>query len=370
MLMPVAMRRWRSALLLGVLGVGAGGLSAAAGAPGAPMVVSNPIGNMPIAVPMAPHSARSFAGSGRGNFRGMRGQQHYRGVAVPPYYVHGPGLARFAIATSPGSIGMIVAPVMLNGHGPFRFMIDTGATRTVLAESTLAKLNLKADPTAKIIVHGVSGRTVVPIVHIASVDSGSMHFQNLSAPVLSGPVLNGLDGILGMDGLQGMTVSADFVHDQVAIGASTASGANSMYVLRGQFVSQRLLMVPGRIGGVQIEAIIDTGATHSLGNSALLALLTNGHGGSLARTRAAGVIDATQTLQAGTIRSIPSIQLGVATLSNMKVTFGDFSVFKVWGLQDRPALLLGMDLLGTVADFSIDYRHAQLLVQPWSPVAG
>ncbi|MGH8255652.1 MAG: retropepsin-like aspartic protease [Steroidobacteraceae bacterium] len=386
MLLSAATRRWRPALLLGVLGAGVAGLSAAAGPPGPGR--ANAIGAMPVAVPMPMPMPRPAPGgfartlprgvrggfNGRGfnarGFNGRRGLRQYRGAAVPHYYLHGPGQAQFAIATSPGRIGMIVAPVMLNGHGPFRFMIDTGATRTVLADSTLAKLDLKADPTARIIVHGVSGRTVVPIVHIASVDSGAMHFQDLSAPVLSGPVLNGLDGILGMDGLKGMTVSADFVHDRVAIGTSASAGANSMYSLRGQFVSQRLLMVQGRIGGVLTEAVIDTGATHSLGNAALLALLTHGHGSSLARTRADAVIDATRTVQPGTIRNIPSMQLGLATLSNLKVTFGDFSVFKIWGLQDRPALLLGMDLLGTVPDFSIDYRHAQLLVMPWPAGAG
>jgi predicted aspartyl protease len=299
-----------------------------------------------------------------------RGPERFSGTAERHYYGPGAAQARFAVASIPGRIGMIVAPVMLNGHGPFRFMIDTGATRTVLADSTLAKLNLSADPTAKIIVRGVSGRSVVPIVHVASVDSGAMHFHDLSAPVLSGPVLAGLDGILGMDGLQGMTVSADFVHDQVVIGASSAADSNSMYTLRGRFVSQRLLMVPGRIGGVLTEAVIDTGAAHSLGNAALLALLTHGRGSSAARTRANGVVDATQTVQDGTLRSIPSMQLGVATLTNLRVTFGDFPVFKLWGLEGRPALLLGMDVLGTVADFSINYRDAKLLVLPWPPAAG
>jgi hypothetical protein len=46
------------------------------------------------------------------------------------------------------------------------------------------------------------------------------------------------------------------------------------------------------------------------------------------------------------------------------VTFGDFHVFKVWSLLDEPALVIGMDVLGTLSEFSIDYprREFQLKV--------
>jgi hypothetical protein len=376
MLMPTAIRR-RPILLLAVFGMSAASLTAAARPPSQPPSAIGPSipARMPMSTPMGRRPMGHLAGhpgglAGRFNGGFHSGPQRYYGPGERRFFGPGAAQAQFAVASIPGRIGMIVAPVMLNGHGPFRFMIDTGATRTVLADSTLAKLNLSADPTAMIIVRGVSGRSVVPIVHVASVDSGSMHFHDLSAPVLSGPVLSGLDGILGMDGLRGMTVSADFVHDQVVIGASSAADSNSMYALRGQFVSQRLLMVPGRIGGVLTEAVIDTGAAHSLGNAALLALLTHGRASSATRTRVNGVVDATQTVQNGTLRSIPSMQLGVATLNNLSVTFGDFPVFKIWGLEGRPALLLGMDVLGTLADFSINYGKAELLVLPWPSAAG
>ena len=54
-----------------------------------------------------------------------------------------------------------------------------------------------------------------------------------------------------------------------------------------------------------------------------------------------------------------------AGISNLQLTFGDYGVFKSWGLQDKPALLLGMDVLGSLADFNIDYRRAELQIMPW-----
>src|SRR5580658_2874279 len=74
------------------------------------------------------------------------------------YWTHTlPTTSSYAIATRPGRIGMIVASVMINGKGPFRFMLDTGANRTVLASSTAAKLALESSLTDRAVVHGVSG---------------------------------------------------------------------------------------------------------------------------------------------------------------------------------------------------------------------
>src|ERR1700733_5969082 len=61
----------------------------------------------------------------------------------------------YAIPTLRDRVGRIVAAVTINGRGPFRFMLDTGSNRTVLAQSVLAKLNLAADPDASVSVIGV-----------------------------------------------------------------------------------------------------------------------------------------------------------------------------------------------------------------------
>lgn len=314
------------------------------------------------------------------------------GAFAQGYWTHTlPLTPLYAVATHQGRVGMIVTSVMIDGHGPFRFMLDTGATRTVLASATVAKLALKINPADRIIVRGVSGLATVPVVHVGSLISGALQLHDLVAPVLSGPVFNGLDGILGMDGLAGMKLTADFVRDQVVISASSAGAATArggpatpavkaaravpaegqplFTTLQGQFVSQRLLLVRGRIDGVETAAVIDTGATHSLGNAALLAQLKHGHSKVLPAAKD-GVVDATDTTEAGSLERIASMRLGDADITNLHVIFGDYPVFKAWGLQDKPALLLGMDVLGSVADFSIDYGRAQMQVLPWLPAAG
>ncbi|HTW74304.1 MAG TPA: retropepsin-like aspartic protease [Steroidobacteraceae bacterium] len=398
--------------------LGAAALSATALLVGAPAQAAPPMGGAMIGRPIfdqppAPSvqlsepwrdpAARSAnPGTREGSVRRVpRGAAFWRavrgsGAFAPGYWTHTLPLAPlYAVPTRKSEVGMIVTSVMINGRGPFRFMLDTGATRTVLASSTVSRLGLKINPADRILVRGVSGVTTVPVVHVSSVVSGALQLRDLAAPVLSGPVFNGLDGILGMDGLAGMRLTADFVRDRVVISpsagragtqptagtaagagvaarAGTAAGAGVadsplFTTLQGQFVSQRLLLVRGRIDGVQTAAVIDTGATHSLGNAALLALLTHDHAPVLRAKD--GVIDATDTTEAGSMQRIASMRLGNTAITNLHVIFGNYSVFKTWGLQDKPALLLGMDVLGSVADFSIDYGRAELQVLPWLPLS-
>jgi len=45
------------------------------------------------------------------------------------------------------------------------------------------------------------------------------------------------------------------------------------------------------------------------------------------------------------------------------VTFGDLHVFQVWGLVQEPALLIGMDLLGSLERFVVDYPRREFLLR-------
>jgi predicted aspartyl protease len=273
-------------------------------------------------------------------------------------------LQQYAVSTRFDRIGRIIAPVMINGRGPFRFMLDTGATHTVLAESTLAKLDRITDPDTHVPISGITGSELASTVHIDSLDAGDLHFRDLDLPVLKGAVLEGIDGILGMDGFDGMKWSADFMRDRFTLSHSLAERAGLSYsVIPVEFVSERLLMIDARVGHVPVKAIIDTGGPRTIGNQALLTALVKGHQGLL-QSFETSVVDATDMSQPGTMGRVPLFKLGAATIENLDVTFGDFEIFRDWGLENEPALLIGMDVLGTLADLSVDYRRKEVELLP------
>jgi Aspartyl protease len=263
----------------------------------------------------------------------------------------------------------IIVAVSINGRGPFHFMLDTGASQTVLAESLLPRLNLPVRSHALLAVTGVNGAAQVASAHIDHLDAGALHLRDVQLPVLSGHVLEGIDGILGSDGFGSKLMSADFISGQFSIAQSRGAEAPLRFFVvplrpaPQAMRSQQLLVVDGYVGRVPTRAIIDTGSTHTLGNRALLDALNEGRSDPLAQ-RDTHVIDVNQTLLPATLGRVPQIQLGEASIENLSVAFGDFPVFETWGVSDRPALLLGMDVLGSLAELNIDYRRRELDLLP------
>jgi predicted aspartyl protease len=81
---------------------------------------------------------------------------------------------RFVIPTTHDGIGRIVAQVRLNGAGPFRFVVDTGATHSAVSAELSKKLNLvnqKAGATS-VLLSGVTGSAQVAIVRVESLEVG------------------------------------------------------------------------------------------------------------------------------------------------------------------------------------------------------
>ena len=238
----------------------------------------------------------------------------------------------------------------------------------MLSEALLAKLQLTSNATLRVAVSGITGSEMASTVHIDQLDAGELHLKNVELAVLSGPVLSGLDGILGMDGLGDLRLSADLVRNRLKISRSHGRYSDPPYsVVPVEFLSERLLMTEVLIGRTRVKAVIDTGTMHTLGNPAMLAALVDKGQEKNRRDDLANhaeVIDVTQVSQFGLIARVSSVRLGSATIRNLEVTFGDFPIFKSWQLQNEPALLIGMDMLGTLDKVSIDYRRKEVGLLP------
>lgn len=271
----------------------------------------------------------------------------------------------FATPTTLDRAGRIVAPVEINGQGPFRFILDTGANRSAMSAATAQKLGLEADESSRVSVHGITGSAVLPAVDVARFRAGELLFENQRLPVLPSAVFGGVDGILGIDVLQSARVDVDFDSGTVTIRRSTGARARAGYlVVPAKLKHGGLLLVEGKVGKVPVKAILDTGAERSLGNEALrqaLALRSRDPAEGVTTT----VIGATPQLAEGTSFVAPAIAIGAARLTNLTVTFSDLHVFRIWSLLDEPALLIGMDLLGTMQHFVVDYRRREFHFKTW-----
>jgi len=259
--------------------------------------------------------------------------------------------------------GRILARVEINGRGPFRFIIDTGANRSAVAPHMISELGLSAHVEDGRQLHGVTGAAVLPWVEIDSLHAGEIQLEPRPMPVLDGEVFADADGILGVEGLQNARIAVDFDRDRVEISQSAGQRApQGSLRVRARLEHGGLLVANGKVAGISVQVIIDTGAEHSLGNAALhTALLRKGprHGTGSERT----IIGATTATSSGLAVTVPSLEIGDASLRNLSVTFGDLHVFKVWGLNDEPAMLVGMDVIGTLQNFIVDYKRQEIHLQ-------
>jgi hypothetical protein len=267
----------------------------------------------------------------------------------------------FAAPTRLDRIGRVMTNVMVNGKGPFRFVIDTGASRSTLAPHLARALNLQPSTGRNVILNGVTGAEEVTTVAVDRLEIGALRFENQNLPVIFTSIMGNADGILGVAGFEDQRIDVDFKRDRVSVLESNGKRPHySMVTARATRNTNGLMIVDVRVGRyIRAKAVIDTGAERSLGNLALQNAM-NKHRRNKRDVVAALVHGATPDITDGDVQEVKEATIGDMTLTNLDVIFADFHVFKLWGLDKQPAMLIGMDLLGVLDRLVIDYRRNEV----------
>jgi len=272
----------------------------------------------------------------------------------------------FATPTQLDRIGRIVAPVMINGQGPFRMVVDTGASRTTISPELVKLLGLELDPQKTITLNGVTGAAEVPVVTIERLQAGDFIVSSTDAPIVRAPIMAGADGILGVAGFTTERIIVDFKRDRIEISRSRprSRSSTSLTTVPAKRVTGGLLAIDAQVGLVRTKVIIDTGGERTLGNLALREALLKRKRIKVfdGDVRHTAIYGATMDMRQGEVAYAPTIKIGDVSLTDVSVVFGDFHVFKVWGLDKRPVLLLGMDVLGVMDQLIIDYARKELKI--------
>ncbi len=265
---------------------------------------------------------------------------------------------RYVAPTLRDSIGRIWAPVLINGKGPFRLVLDTGASKSALLPRVARALNVPMK-TGTMRVHGVTGSTDVSTVDIDQIEVGDLLMGATTLPIVP-DVFGGADGVLGNEALGDKRIYIDFRRDRIEIMRSRGERPGiGMSKIPLKLTRGRLLSFKTRIGSVATTAVIDTGAQRTIGNQTLRDSLHRRQ----RNWEQEEIVGVTLDVAKGDNIPTPPIAFGKATLSGVRITFTDTSIFHHWGLTDEPALLLGMDVLGLVDVLVIDYKTQELHVR-------
>jgi predicted aspartyl protease len=265
------------------------------------------------------------------------------------------------ITTEKDSENRLTVPVHIHGKGPYRFIVDTGADRTVLASEVGVELGLLRG--ARVVLHGVVQAMLTDTVAIRELTYGSITSRNLSVPTLPHGLL-GADGYLGLDCLDCHRVTFDFkrgllqVNDPRPKFSASWVRANETRV-RTFGTSGHLRSLDCRVDGIPAAAFIDSGADVSAANAPLLTALARRNPG-FGEIGNIQLIDITGGEILGKVVVVKKIQLPGLGFDDCPLVIANFQVFKAWGLLHSPAVLIGMNLLRQFSKVSIDYGLKEL----------
>ena len=275
----------------------------------------------------------------------------------------GPGVppaAPESLVASEDHSTRLTIPVMIDGKGPYPFVVDTGASRTVISRELAGILKLPAGP--RVIMDDVLGQTEVETAVLDRLDVGSRELRGIDAPVLAASDL-GADGMLGIDSLHNQHVVMDFTAKKFLMGPSAEDAdvfAWNTTVVQGRRRFGQLVLVDAESQAVPIFVILDTGAQNTVGNIALRRLLTFGPTRT-GRFPVDTLISVTGKRLPAEIDQMPEIRFSGITIRNIPIAYAGLHTFTQFGLDDKPALLLGMDVLHVFRSVGIDFRRRQVV---------
>ena len=263
----------------------------------------------------------------------------------------------------------MTVPVSIDGRGPYDFVVDTGAERTVIARELAQDLALGAGQRAR--MHSMTEVSDVGTVVIKALEVGGKKVRGIHAPALARRDL-GAEGMLGVDSLKSQRVSFDFERRQMTVVPSSRREEHwdkGSIVVTGKSRFGQLILADAEVDGQRVWVIIDTGSQVTVGNSALRRKLEAKQ--RLGATRPLEMTSVTGGTIVADQAIARKIRIGGMDIKAMPIAFADVHPFRKLALMDRPALLLGMDALQLFSRLSVDFARRKVrMLSPGSSQRG
>ena len=253
----------------------------------------------------------------------------------------------------------LTVQVLVNGRGPYNFIVDSGADTSVVGLRIDRGLQLPLGTPA--ILNSMTARNVVDRVKVAELTLGPTIVRNLQLPALRESDVGG-DGMIGIDALVEQRLLMDF--DKRLIKVEDAripvKRMPGEIVVVGRRFRGQLILTHVKAAGLPLDAVIDTGTQITIGNLALRDKLIRRNRDKFVTVPVTGVTGETMKMELATIAEL---QLGSVTLRDVPMAFADVPPFKMFGIHNEPALLLGTDLLESFRKVSLDFRARKVRFQ-------
>lgn len=254
----------------------------------------------------------------------------------------------------------MTVPVMVNGTGPYRFVVDSGADTSVVGLRIAD--SLKLPPRGRVLLNGVTDSSYVDRVEVNQMNVGPTTVGGLHVPILREADI-GADGMIGLDALVKQRLVLDFEKRTIAVDDARnplPGRRDAEIIVTARLKKGQLILTQVSAGRTKLDAVVDTGSEITIGNSALRNQLWRRYRGKIEKIEVTGVTGVTTTLD---LMRVPELKLGSITLQNVPIAFADVTPFRVFGIDQQPALLLGTDLMENFRKVSLDFRARKVRFQ-------
>ncbi len=292
-------------------------------------------------------------------------------AVIPSYANTENGLAKGTLSFERLSGGQYIINANVNGQGPFRFMIDTGATRTSVFEKTSKTLSLETSGLSPRNITGMTSSEYRPVGKVRSLSFAHVNFTNHDIIVLEdwpAPEIasDAIDGILGMDVLDGLILS--FKHENSRLKIRKYGKLNARHYKRWAKINLEKNPYPGKdyglmftntkVGSLRIPTMFDTGAEFT----AISWNIVDGSrlGIEKKRLRKEWVVQGA----VGDFKPRLRIMLDKFILDGLlfkkhEIIVMDFDKMPINGYGQYPLVITGVDMLGG-HDFVLDLKNWDL----------
>lgn len=252
---------------------------------------------------------------------------------------------------------------VVNGVGPMPFIIDTGASKSVIYRGLTAMIGLQALPNQSkriLTATGYKRVLVYPVTDFFVLGRTLQVSETVALPDIIG---SDAKGLIGVDLLAGLTLYVDMKAGAAKLKPFGPSG-DGWVTIQGRPVAYGSLALEINIGGLDIPVIVDTGASDTVINIAGSDAISRSSTGVRRETITASMSGGKEMIF--TALRVPSFRIGGFERTNMRLVVANVPVFTMLGARDVPAIILGMDLLGQ-QPFAIDFKNWRLNIHPAAP---
>lgn len=265
--------------------------------------------------------------------------------------------ASSTVPLTPAGNGHLVVPAYVNGKGTVPFILDTGADGSHVYDWFAKQQGLR--PGKAMTVEGMTGASSMLTYRLDSIAIDGRTIRNVEVTGLPDRKDAAITaGVTGNDLMDGSIATFDYPCRTVTLTPKPASMGRmltsaAVMIDGGTVLEGTQLTFPVTMNGVTGTAILDTGSRGTQINRLFArsaGLDVDGVGFGRGETLYGAASSATETREG----KVDAISFAGRTVKGLTVRVADLSVFKSWGVDNKPAMIFGINAM---RDLRVVYDH-------------